>query len=80
MQYRYIQFNFPELGLSGISSIYLTVTLHNLNKEMSILNNYIQSIQHLPRVIETDALDSFAMLSRCVGRIGKPNISLQRWK
>jgi len=44
-------------------------------KDLYVLNNYIQSIQHLPGVIETDALDSFKMLSRRQGRIEKPNIS-----
>ena len=37
--------------------------------------NYIQkSTQHLPGVIEIDALDSFKMLSRRIGRIEKSNI------
>ncbi len=44
-------------------------------KDLYVLNNYIQSIQHLPGVIEIDALDSFKMLSRRIGRIEKPNIS-----
>jgi hypothetical protein len=43
-------------------------------KDLYVLNNYIQSIQHLPGVIEIDALDSFKMLSRRVGRIEKSNI------
>jgi hypothetical protein len=43
-------------------------------KDLYVLNNYIQSIQHLPGVIEIDALDSFKMLSRRIGRIGKSNI------
>jgi hypothetical protein len=46
-------------------------------KDLYVLNNYIQSIQHLPGVIEVDALDSFKMLSRRVGRIEKSNISFQ---
>ena len=33
-------------------------------QDLYVLNNYIQSIQHLPGVIEIDALDSFKMLSR----------------
>jgi hypothetical protein len=33
-------------------------------KDLYVLNNYIQGIQHLPGVIEIDALDSFKMLSR----------------
>jgi hypothetical protein len=45
-------------------------------KDLYVLNNYIQSLQHLPGVIEIDALDSFKMLSRRVGRIEKSNISL----
>ena len=44
-------------------------------KDLDILDNYIQSIQHLPGVIEIDALDSFKMLSRRIGRIEKSNIS-----
>ncbi len=46
-------------------------------KDLYVLNNYIQGIQHLPGVIEIDALDSFKMLSRRVGRIEKSNISLK---
>jgi len=37
--------------------------------------NYIQGIQHLLGVIEIDALDSFKMLIRRIGRIEKSNIS-----
>ena len=44
-------------------------------KDLYVLNNYIQSIQHLPGVIEIDALDSFKILSRRIGRIEKSNIS-----
>ena len=44
-------------------------------KDLYVLNNYIQSLQHLPGVIEIDALDSFKMLSRRQGRIEKPHIS-----
>jgi hypothetical protein len=44
-------------------------------KDLYVLNNYIQSIQHIPGVIEIDALDSFKMLSRRIGRIEKSNIS-----
>lgn len=44
-------------------------------QDLYVLNNYIQGIQHLPGVIEIDALDSFKMLSRRVGRIEKSNIS-----
>jgi|SRR5215211_954729 len=44
-------------------------------KDLYVLNNYIQSIQHVPGVIEIDALDSFKMLSRRIGRIEKSNIS-----
>ena len=46
-------------------------------KDFYVLNNYVQSIQHLPGVIEIDALDSFKMLSRRVGRLEKSNVSLQ---
>src|ERR687886_1034638 len=47
-------------------------------KDLYVLNNYIQSIQHLPGVIEIDALDSFKMLSRRVERLEeKSNISFK---
>ena len=45
--------------------------------DLYVLNNYIQGIQHLPGVIEIDALDSFKMLSRRLGRIEKSNISFK---
>jgi hypothetical protein len=44
-------------------------------KDLYVLNNYIQSIQHLPGAIEIDVLDSFKMLSRRVGRVDKSNFS-----
>ncbi len=47
-------------------------------KELYVLNNYVQGIQHLPGVIEIDALDSFKMLSRRIGRIEKPHISFRQ--
>ncbi len=46
-------------------------------KDLYVLNNYIQGIQHLPGVIEIDALDSFKMLSRRIGRVEKFNISFK---
>ena len=46
-------------------------------RDLYVLNNYIQSMQHLPGVIEIDALDSFKMLSRRVGRMEKSNISFK---
>jgi hypothetical protein len=46
-------------------------------KDLYVLNNYIQSIQHLPGVIEIDAVDSFKMLSRRLGRIENPNTSFK---
>ena len=46
-------------------------------KDLYVLNNYIQSIQHLPGVIEIDSLDSFKMLSRRVGRMEKSDISFK---
>jgi hypothetical protein len=45
--------------------------------DLYVLNNYNQSIQHLPGVIEIDALDSFKMLCRRIGRIEKSNISFK---
>ena len=44
-------------------------------KDLYVLNNYMQNIQHLPAVIEIDVLDSLKMLSRRIGRIEKFNIS-----
>jgi len=44
-------------------------------QDLYVLNNYLQSIQHLPGVIEIDALESFKMLSRRTGTIEKSNIS-----
>jgi len=49
-------------------------------KDLYVSNNYIQSIQHLPGVIETDALDSFKMLSRRLERDEKSNVSFDRQK
>jgi hypothetical protein len=49
-------------------------------KDLYVLNNYIQNIQHIPGVIEIDALDSFKMLSRRIGRIEKSNISFHTQK
>lgn len=49
-------------------------------KDLYVLNNYIQSIQHLPGVIEIDTLDSFKMLSRRIGRIEKSSISITQKK
>jgi hypothetical protein len=53
------------------SDIRIEVRLQNLY----VLNNYVQNINHLPGVIEIDAIDSFKMLSRRAGRIEKSNIS-----
>ena len=44
-------------------------------QDLYVLNNYVQNMQHLPGLIEIDALDSFKMLSRRIGRKEKPNIS-----
>ena len=49
-------------------------------KDLYVLNNYIQGIQHLPGIIEIDALDSFKMLCRRIGRIEKSNISFHTMK
>ncbi len=45
--------------------------------DLYVLNNYIQNIQHLAGVIEIDALDSFKMVSRRIGRMEKSNISFK---
>ncbi|MDQ3903397.1 MAG: hypothetical protein M3247_07135 [Thermoproteota archaeon] len=46
-------------------------------KDLYVLNNYTQSIRHLPGMIEIDALDSFKMLTRRVGRTEKSNVSFK---
>jgi len=46
-------------------------------QDLYVLNNYTQNIQHLPGVIEIDALDSFKMLIRRIGRKDKSNISFR---
>jgi len=51
--------------------IIIEIRLHDLY----IMNNYTQNIQHLPGVIEIDALDSFKMLTRRIGRKDRSNIS-----
>jgi hypothetical protein len=56
--------------------IRIEVKLHDLY----VLNNYTQDIQHLPGVIEIDALDSFRMLSRRIERMDKSNISFRSTK
>ena len=40
-------------------------------QDLFVLNNYVSNIQHLPGIIEIDALDSFKMLCRRLERIGK---------
>jgi hypothetical protein len=40
-------------------------------QDLFVLNNYVPNIQHLPGIIEIDALDSFKMLSRRLERIDK---------
>lgn len=37
--------------------------------ELFVLNNYIQQIEHLPGVIELDAIDSFKIICRKLDRI-----------
>ena len=37
------------------------------------INNYLPNIQHLPGIIEIDALDSFKMLCRRLGRLDTSN-------
>jgi hypothetical protein len=46
--------------------------------DLYVLNNYVQSIQHLPGAIEVDALDSFKMLCRRSARMQTPNISFHK--
>lgn len=42
-------------------------------QDLYTINNYSPSIQHLPGVIEIDALDSFKMLCRRLGRLDTGN-------
>lgn len=51
--------------------IIIEIRLH----DFYVMNNYTQNIQHLPGVIEIDALDSFKMLTRRIGRKDRSNIS-----
>lgn len=38
-------------------------------QELYVINNYIPNIQHLPGVIELDAIDSFKMICRKLERL-----------
>jgi hypothetical protein len=38
-------------------------------QELFVINNYVPNIQHLPGVIELDAIDSFRMICRKLERI-----------
>ena len=40
-------------------------------EDLYVISNYISNIQHLPGIIEMDALDSFKMLCRRSNRIDK---------
>ena len=40
-------------------------------QDLFVLNNYVSNIQHLPGIIEIDALDSFKMLCRRLERRDK---------
>ena len=42
-------------------------------QDLYTINNYLPNIQHLPGVIEIDALDSFKMLCRRLGRLDTGN-------
>ncbi len=42
-------------------------------QDLYTINNYLPNIQHLPGVIEIDALDSFKMLCRRLGRLDTDN-------
>lgn len=42
-------------------------------QDLYTINNYVPNIQHLPGVIEIDALDSFKMLCRRLGRLEPGN-------
>lgn len=38
-------------------------------QDLYVINNYVQNIQHLPGVIELDAIDSFKMICRKLERL-----------
>ncbi len=42
-------------------------------QDLYTINNYVPNIQHLPGIIEIDALDSFKMLCRRLGRLETGN-------
>src|SRR5215210_4921506 len=42
-------------------------------RNLYTINNYLPNIQHLPGIIEIDALDSFKMLCRRLGRLDTSN-------
>lgn len=41
-------------------------------QDLYVVSNYVQGIQHLPGVIELDAIDSFKMLCRKLERLDSP--------
>lgn len=49
-------------------------------RDFYVLNNYVQSVQYVPGVIEIDALNSFKMLSRRIKRVEKSNVSFDTQK
>jgi hypothetical protein len=75
----------PEKQLAGLVQVINRSSSDDLKEtdirietrlqDLYVLNNYVQSIQHLPGLIEIDALDSFKMLSRRAVRIENTNIS-----
>lgn len=40
-------------------------------RELYVINNYVPNIQHLPGVIELDAIDSFKMICRKLERLDR---------
>ena len=47
------------------------ITIEVRLQDLYVLNNYLPNMQHLPGIIEVDALDSFKMLCRRLQRIDK---------
>ena len=40
-------------------------------RDLYVINNYVKNIQHLPGVIELDAIDSFKMICRKLERLDR---------
>lgn len=66
----------PEASLDSVQNAAVEVRVD----ELYVINSYVPNIQHLPGIIEADALDSFKMICRRIDRIdhGSSNVQLRR--